>query len=375
MLRIKISVGPEVQILSGVYQPFMYMSEKGTLVVNGHFPYPPGYPVPEKNQLGIPVFVRSWDKGVSWKTWKPDKEQGIGPIIEGATVQLNDGTIRTYEFVADISDVEGEFIGKIWDTKDEWRTLTGPKPCYVVLPESKTGYDDGGQPYSGITFHRSIIKMPDGNFLACIYCWFKGDDTPVSYEPKMMKFRSVLIRSRDEGIHWEYVSTIAVDDDNTTQEGFNEPVMIRLSQGRRAGRLLCLIRTGKRISPIYQIHSDDEGKTWQNLHPTNLCGVDPDVIEMKNEILACSYGYRLMEPLDAPEHGNYVAFSRDQGETWENITRLPIEPYPGGVLRSTCYTGIREIEPNKLIVVYDIGYFKDIPVRYLATRFVDVKIS
>jgi hypothetical protein len=171
-------------------------------------------------------------------------------------------------------------------------------------------------------------------------------------------------------VTWRYVSTIA-GDVTTGEEGFNEPAMVRLSQGAHAGRLVCVMRTGNRVSPLYQAHSDDDGVTWSPARPLPLEGVDPDLIEMENGVLACSYGYRILTTPTPPEHGNYVAFSLDQGETWGTITQLPIEAH-AGVDRSTCYTGLREVEPGKILVTFDIGWWRS-PIRYVGRRFVRVQ--
>ena len=66
---------------------------------------------------------------------------------------------------------------------------------------------------------------------------------------------------------------------------------VRLSQGKHKGRLICLMRTGRK-NPLYQVHSDDEGKTWTGLRALSLMGVDPDLIEMSNGVLVCSFGHK-----------------------------------------------------------------------------------
>jgi hypothetical protein len=189
----------------------------------------------------------------------------------------------------------------------------------------------------------------------------------------MRKFRCVLLRSADRGRHWDYVSTIAVNPE-VGQEGFDEPVMVSLRSGSRAGRLLCLMRTGSTSCPIYRAWSDDGGRTWCEPRPLGFCGVDPDLIEMADGTLACSFGWRTADWASgspSPEHGNYVIFSRDQGETWEGMTRFPFEPH--GPNHSTCYTSIREIAPRTLLVAYDIGSWGG-PVRYVAARKVKVEL-
>jgi hypothetical protein len=371
MPQVHITIEAEVQLISGAVQPYLFRSSKGALFVQGHGAYPPNYPQPPRNVFpGLTATAVSRDGGQRWSLWTPGKDQGLGPIIEGAILQFRDGRVRIFEWIADGPSPDGDFTGQMWDTTDEFQTVVGPTPFSVHLPQAKSGYDDVGKPYSGVTFHRSVIELPGGDLVASIYCWFKEDDTPSSYEPKMSRFRCVLLRSTDEGHSWHYASTIAADP-SIGQEGFDEPVMIQLSQGRHQGRLLCLMRTGNRVDPLYQSHSDDEGQTWSPPRPLPMRGVDPDLIEMADGMLACTFGYRIIMEPPSPEHGNYLAFSTDQGESWDNLTHLPFEPH-SGVRRSTCYTSLREIEPGKLLVTFDVGWW-GAPVRYIARRFVRVE--
>ena len=197
--------------------------------------------------------------------------------------------------------------------------------------------------------------MPNGDLIATAYGWFRGDNQVSTYMKNMSKFRSLLLRSKDRGRNWSLVSTIAVDP-TMGEEGFNEPVLVRLTQGKRAGRFIVLLRTGsnkaKWPNPIYQTESDDEGKTWSKPRALAFDGVNPDLIEMKNGILVAGFGWRTREsrekgPPEKPrrlgrEHGNYVAFSLDQGETWSQVTRVTELP-------TTAYVTVREIRPNELL--------------------------
>jgi hypothetical protein len=189
--------------------------------------------------------------------------------------------------------------------------------------------------------------LPDGDLLASAYGRFDEDTAPVEYLPKMKQTRSYLVRSSDEGMTWTYYSTIAVPP--IEQEGFGEPVIVQLKHGdgRQAH---CQMRTG-RENPIYQTESDDEGKTWTAPRPLqwtysrfgrqrNLIGVDPDLIEMRDGTLVMSYGHKP----DYQDHGNFLAFSLDQGETWTSETRLNSSI-------TMAYTGVREVSPGVLFVV------------------------
>ena len=180
----------------------------------------------------------------------------------------------------------------------------------------------------------------------------------------------MLARSSDRGQHWKFVATIAVDP-NVGTEGFGEPVIVRVSRGPNPGRLICQMRTGREL---YEAVSDNEGATWTPARPrvyasldtnrtelwvdmfrghkgkkgkldeTNLeelpgAVVDPDLIELRDGSLVAGFGVR-----GIPSHGNYIAFSLDQGKTWTQITKITAQGD---------YVTVREISPGKLFFVYD----------------------
>ena len=230
-------------------------------------------------------------------------------------------------------------------------------------------------------------NCPSGDLLTTLYGWLQGDHTPATYAPTMMKMRVLLVRSSDRGQHWKLVSTVAADPTVGT-EGFDEPVLCRLSKGPHPGRLICLMRTGRNL---YQAISDDEGVTWtspeelviagldinrtelwvdrfrgfKDFHgkpldennPDELRGavVDPDLIELRGGLLVAAFGVRVPQKLcwrhpDFPWNGNYLAISRDHGKSWSNVARIT-----SGVL-TTHYMAIDETPTdNTLFIAYDLG--------------------
>ena len=229
--------------------------------------------------------------------------------------------------------------------------------------------------------------QPNGDLLATHYGCLKGDNTPSTYMPSMIKSRVMLVRSHDRGLHWQLVATIAVDPTLGT-EGLGEPVLVRISAGPKPGRLLCLMRTGRELRESV---SDDEGTTWSPSRPRVFAGldvyrtelwvdhfrnfkgskgkpldennpdelrgavVDPDLIELRSGLLVAAFGVRIPQKAcwAHPEHswnGNYLAFSTDHGETWSNVVRLT-----SGV-RTTHYMAIEETPTNDQVYVsYDLG--------------------
>lgn len=381
-VRLEVALGAESTVVPGGNFPFMFRSGRGTLVVNGYVcRFPTGARIrPAWNRPvagpGVPFTVRSTDHGETWQIWAPEKgiritpastprlseicdhlycSGCVGPASQGSMIQLRDGTILIYDkepeplFTEGNYGIEGKpkggrFVGRMWRSQDDWRTVTGPLETYLHVPGAKpTQIGDHNSVIVGVVFFRSVIELPNGALLATMYGAFEGDkygaEFPSGRARDMKKFRSFLVRSEDQGRNWNYLSTIAAGD--VGMEGFPEPCMIRLSQGRNKGRLICMMRTGTN-NPLYQAISDDDGQTWSEARKLNLIGVAPSLIEMSNGVLAVSFGHKPA----AKDDGNFLAFSVDQGETWGQITRLS-----SGV--TGAYTTVREIRPGELFVVYD----------------------
>jgi hypothetical protein len=341
---VTTELGTPQVIVPGAGWPYLFQTAEGNTVVIGHAKWLPKQPDP------LVFTSRSFDERKSWQAWQPDPSQGPGPVTEGSAVQLKDGRILVFDVYAYVAG-DGTFTGKRWVSHDGWRTLAGPESIRVTVPGIQTEgvVDDRGEPVARLYIRRSVLALPGGDLLATAYGRFRGDDTPVEYRPEMKQHRSYLIRSRDEGKTWTYISTIAAPP--AGQEGPGEPVLLRLTKGPNAGRLLCQVRVGREHA-IAQTHSDDEGKTWSKLEPLSwtfsrfgrtreLVGVDPDLIEMSDGTLVMSYGHKV----DFMDHGNFVAFSLDHGQTWLAETRI-------STAMTVAYTGVREVSPGLLFVVY-----------------------
>ena len=340
---LRIEPGPEHLVAPGVPWPYLFHAREATTVVLGHIGWPPGGKYP------IHYTSRSFDGRKTWQEWKPGPEHGRGPITEGSTVQLRDGRILLFDVHAE--HVGGKrFEASFWSSKDGFRTLQGPHKYSFALPEAEVNsFDDRGEPISRMYVRRSVVELKSGDLLATAYGHFEQDKFASEYMPKMLKSRSFLLRSKDRGRTWMYVSTIASGP--VGQEGFGEPVMVQLRNGSHADRLICQMRTG-RETPVYQCESDDEGKTWTKAYPLQwmysrfgrsrpIVGTDPDLIEMQDGTLVMAFGHKP----DYQEHGNYLAFSVDHGHSWTEVV-----PISSTVTRAYC--GVREVSAGELFVVY-----------------------
>jgi hypothetical protein len=175
----------------------------------------------------------------------------------------------------------------------------------------------------------AIIDGLNGDLLTTVYCNAEKDG----------RQQLLLVRSRDRGNTWdEYgmIAGLAVGEKPTSwmgNEGPNEAAIVRLADQR----LYAIFRTGS-DAPMGQSWSSDDGKTWTQPVSIGFKGVAPHLRRLSNGTLVCSTG----RPGPVT-----ISFNVDgRGGSWEHAT----EVFRG---KSTCYSDVIEVEPGRLLVVYD----------------------
>ncbi len=372
---------PSVVISGDGRQPYLFASRDGTLFCQAQLNLAPFHTKKNREvyhaRIGTAI---SRDGGATWTPWTHAARHD-DVFTEGGTVQCADGTILLLDTYIMPRGQPGHGAGEIWKSHDDLRTIEGPFEADFYLPGVEWGGSTGdtGIPHTSARLHRSVLALPNGDLLTLGYSRFKGDTAPAAYIASMLKTRVFVIRSRDQGATWSYLATVGVDSGVGT-EGFGEPVFARVSSGAHAGRLVCLMRTGREL---YGSHSDDAGLTWTRPLPEKIPGldiyatekweslfvnkqapgyfatdemiatlVDPDLIEMRDGTLVCAVGMRAparkyRDNWRAPENGDYLLFSRDGGDTWSHVVQ-----FRSGA-PTTHYIGVRELKPGVLYVVFD----------------------
>jgi hypothetical protein len=403
--KLGFKYGEERMVIPDGLQPSMLCTKTGVLVVqsqNSKKPFP-------QERIFYPyamTTVISRDKGKTWNEFAfPEGNNGVD--IEGGVIQLRDGTILALETYVTPGKKADQGEGLLYYSNDDWHTLQGPVTINFNIPNAEfyNSSDDNGRPHTAMRLHRRILELPNGDLLTTIYGWQKGDNEPSGYTPTMKKTRVMLFRSKDKGRNWDYVSTVAADSKVGT-EGFGEPVIVRVSKGRHASRLISLIRTGREL---YKAVSDDEGKTWNKPEPIVFAGrdvyaadqwkemfkdtkikgeliinnpneiigavVDPELLELRSGILVAAFGVRIAaraykQNPTHPWNGNYLAFSTDGGDTWGNIIQMTSGIY------TTHYMAVEEMKKdNSIFVTYDFGYWGYKGGRYTYGRPMEISFK
>lgn len=143
-------------------------------------------------------------------------------------------------------------------------------------------------PFSGGYGMRGAVQLENGEILL-----------PLSDVPNYQKV--FVVRSRDGGSTWSAPTTAA------DVEGlwFEEPSALLLP----GGRILMILRENS-THYLYQVISDDGGKTWSVPSQTPIWGYPGHLLLLPDDRIMCVYGYR------AEPYGIRAVISDDQGKTW-----------------------------------------------------------
>ena len=182
-----------------------------------------------------------------------------------------------------------------------------------------------------------IVQLENGDLLGSMYGNLRGDEN---------WYRTMVLRSTDEGLSWNYQGSVAFSKDDPDPNlagaycGYCEPSLALLSNGQ----LLCIMRTqGAQFAgeyrPLYQCWSDDLGKTWTEpvVSKPYLMNIAPTLAVLDNGVVVCRHG----------RPGFHIAFSLDQGHTWQDRIRFSDLPEP--VI--TGQFDLVKVGPNSLVAV------------------------
>jgi len=265
------------------------------------------------------VAYRSSDGGQSWDgptvPWEvPYNQHAFIPLIpNGADRIYAFGTEPVFDEydVSDPADQENAPIAYRYSDDDGY---TWSEPTFI-RPENNP--DFGGMSAM------DMCKTDDGTWLlGCHQADWSADP---------LQTRQFILRSDDRGESWEVIPG------GEWEHGWYYSEFGRMDEGRPIalgnGRVLLLVRTPE--GHLWELRSDDHGRTWGRPEPTSLVHPDaPPTIEMlaDNETLvALHHNRHTGEHFSRKDRGElWISLSHDDGQTWEAPRYLlsnAAEPY------------------------------------------------
>lgn len=176
--------------------------------------------------------------------------------------------------------------------------------------------------------------LKDGTLLALTYPYYH-DSQPVPFTS------SASYVSKDHGRSWAKTGHILYEEADRRRDGFTEPALEVLPDGR----LLAALRTtdGNGVGPMYRSWSADRGKTWSPPEAFTDTGVLPRLLQLANGVLVLSSG----------RPGVDLRFSRDAGKTWSEPLKLVPVPDPAKPQADSCgYTSLVPLGRDRFLIAY-----------------------
>lgn len=365
---LTITVGQPRMILRGPMFPWGMMFDDGSILVIAS----------SVEEGGPPAYVRSTDRGETWRPFKPPPGYCI------PNVQLADGTaLNASAMPPPIADRPGYYQVGRYESKDRGLSATFSSGTLFLPPEVCS-------PNRPHQFHGNTILNARGELLSvmqgmeekAVPGWPEGGETP---------FKCYLVKSADEGRTWSYVSHVASLCD---LEG---PTAAALKTGWRTWgpcesslaevgeqRLVCVMRTlnddlepligaatdtyrdlfhtlrGADIykgslnlpedkfyslspptTPLLICYSDDGGEHWTRPEAMREARGCMPQLAFDGKILALSFG-----ALHYPRWGNGIIFTLDGGRTWTDL--INYAPF-----FTSGYGALLAIAPGRFLAIFD----------------------
>ena len=318
---------------------------------------------PDSGATGGAFQTTSIDQGKTWAALAPWRYGGVTSWREG-NLQVGLPWDYTYDDESRTT-LRGELVavdasGKNVDLPNNAVHITG-FPRALAKPSH---------------FHTSsFITDCDGvihkgkRILTLGYGTFDGDREkhlkPGRHKDASFGYSLMAVESLDGGRNWRYLTTVCdwthwENDpkwvDRGRFEGPCESSLVELADGS----LLAVYRTGMfEQNPIHRSISTDGGKTWNTPKPLSAFGVLPSLQKLADGGLILATG----------RPGIWLWYSADgRGETWEPIDAMAHhnavveKDHPDWLItptmqfnrfRTSSNVRIREIAPNKLLLIYD----------------------
>jgi len=368
--ELKVTVGAARMIMRGPMFPGAMLFDDGSIMVLGS----------AEKEGGPVTYVRSTDRGETWKPFKAPSEDYCMPNL-----QFADGTsINSSSMPKPIDDKPGYYKTVRFESKDRGLTGTAVEGSLYLPPEVCS-------PKNPLHFHGNTIKTKRGELLSVLQS-LENEGAPEWPEAYKTPFKCFMAKSEDDGRTWKYLSHVASIRDITgpagdpLRKGWKlwgacEPALMEVAPGK----LVCVMRTlndgakpligeptdtyrdlfhtlrgndiypgslklpadkfyslsNEPMPPMIICYSEDHGETWTKPVPMKEARGNMPHMCFDGKILALSAG-----GLHYPRWGNAIQFSLDAGKTWT-------EPINFAPFFTTGYGGLVMVEPERYLAFFD----------------------
>ena len=258
----------------------------------------------------------SADDGQTWSAPRVIQDSAIDDRDAGVT-DLGGGHLIVSWFRNDTR----QYVDNNWPSEEEcqsWRPtldtwtdeLVNSLLGSWVLLSADYGATWGPPVRVPVTAPHGPIRLRAGQ------AFYLGKRSPAPAEDQDRSIMAAV--SADGGGTWEERGRVPLGA-GTNASNVHEPHVVELPSGRLVGmiriedsRELPLAASGVPSFSMMQTESDDGGWTWTPARPLGFHGSPPHLLRHSSGVLILTYGFR-----QAP-YGQRVAFSHDDGATWEH---------------------------------------------------------
>lgn len=178
------------------------------------------------------------------------------------------------------------------------------------------------------------------------------------YSDKIEKGSLAVFKSTADAKSWELLSYIDIPE-GLKPESCHEPHLIQLKNGRLLGAVRVEAGRPSRLFTVFTCYSDDMGRSWSKLVPTNIEGSPPHLLQHSSGAVLMSVGRRIKP------YGERVYASLDGGEMWDREYVLRDDGQNGDL----GYPCTAELADGSLITVYYQAYGDDKNPSFLYSKW------
>lgn len=290
--------------------------------------------------------VRSKDAGATWtpavniaNTPLDDRDAGIIELPNGDLVAAWFTSVAYQGSISDRAKLKPGSPRFFWwlhheklmpEVKQEWLG-------YFTIRSA-----DGGKTWekpvrSPGTAPHGPIALKDGRLLY-VGITYGGTKTMHSGE----RHEVTVAESRDQARSWQQISVIPLPE-SVKPGDFHEPHAVETADGRIVAQIRYHGKGQGANVRMWQSESADGGKSWSVAGETELAGLPPHLIRLRNGKLVTVYGRRF------GAFGEYACVSDDHGRTWDVANEIKLA---GCFLSDLGYPASAQLPDGSILTVY-----------------------